>query len=186
LIPRIRGGAVEDKSRDAPDERAWQVVVMRPGSDPVENLRVGVKPDGHAQDARGESSATRSAHFRLKALTTAVSNGATGHGAGSNSYAGLAAIVHRPLILAGHENETQRDALLTAIRHDVSKRPGDLAPVQMALYKTWRESNGGRENLIEAYSRVGGVAGALAHVAEEVRTKKLNKDEAGLRTGHIR
>jgi hypothetical protein len=42
LIPRIRGGALEDKSRDAPDERAWQVVVMRPGADPVENLRVGV------------------------------------------------------------------------------------------------------------------------------------------------
>ena len=34
LIPRIRGGALEDKSREAPDERVWQVVVMRPGADP--------------------------------------------------------------------------------------------------------------------------------------------------------
>src|SRR5215831_4296328 len=42
LIPRIRGGALEDKSREAPDERAWQVVVMRPGSDPIEHLRLGV------------------------------------------------------------------------------------------------------------------------------------------------
>jgi hypothetical protein len=35
LIPRIRGGALEDKSREAPDERVWQVVVMRPGADPL-------------------------------------------------------------------------------------------------------------------------------------------------------
>jgi hypothetical protein len=90
------------------------------------------------------------------------------------------AIVHQPLILAGHRDEAQRDALLAAIRHDVSDRAGDLALVQMALYETWRESNGGRENLVEAYSRIGGVAGALAHAAEEVRTEKLSKDEAGL------
>ena len=37
----------------------------------------------------------------------------------------------------------------------------DLALVQMALFETWRESKAGRENLVEAYSRVGGVAGAL-------------------------
>jgi hypothetical protein len=42
LIPRIRGGALEETSREAPDERAWQVVVMRPGADPVENLRFGL------------------------------------------------------------------------------------------------------------------------------------------------
>jgi TIR domain len=277
LIPRIRGGALEVTSREAPDERAWQVVVMRPGSDPIENLRVGVteaaerlglagevradlrrridpstraewvyalqcdlpakttetvlivdqfeelltqtppakrqpfvdwlmditeesaaipvrvvltiradyfnlcsahetfyeriKPDGHAQDASREPSTKRSPHFRLKALTAAASDGATGHAVGSNSYSGLAAIVHRPLILAGHQDEAERDALLAAIRHDVSERPGDLALVQMALYETWRESKGGRENLIEAYSRVGGVAGALAHAAEVVRTE---------------
>jgi tetratricopeptide (TPR) repeat protein len=288
LIPRIRGGALEITSREVPDERAWQVVVMRPGGDPIGNLRVGVttaaerlglpggaraalrgridddpskraewvyalqcdlpakttetvlivdqfeelltqtpppkrqpfidwlmditsdsaaipvrvvltiradyfnlcsaheafygriKPDGHAQDARREPSARRSAHFRLKGLATAINDPATGHGSGPNVYSGLAAIVHRPLIVAGHQDEGQRDALLAAIRHDVSDRPGDLALVQMALYETWRQRSGGRENLIEAYSRVGGVAGALAHAAEEVRTKKLNKDEAGL------
>jgi hypothetical protein len=70
--------------------------------------------------------------------------------------------VCRPLILAGHNDEGQREALLTAIRRDVSDRPGDLALVQMALAETWRKSNAGRENLLEAYSRVGGVAGALA------------------------
>jgi hypothetical protein len=88
--------------------------------------------------------------------------------------------VHRPLALVGHNDEAERDALLAAIRQDVSDRPGDLALAQMALYETWRESGGGRENLVEAYSRVGGVAGALAHRAEEVRTEKLSEEEAGL------
>jgi hypothetical protein len=84
------------------------------------------------------------------------------------------------LILAGHEDEAERKALLEAIQRDISDRPGDLALVQMALYEMWRESNGGRENLTEAYSRVGGVAGALAHAAEEVRKEKLSKNEARL------
>jgi hypothetical protein len=277
LIPRIRGGALEDRSREAPDDRAWQVVVMRPGADPVENLRVGVTeaaerlglPDEAraALRARIESSkaaewvyalqcnlpvrttetvliidqfeelltqtplakrepfidwlmdisaesaaipvrvvltlradyfnlcspyqafyerikqdagSPRSPHFRLKGLTTTIQDSATPSGAGSNSYTGLAAIVHRPLILAGNTNETERNALLAAIRRDVSDRPGDLALVQMALRETWRDSKGSRENLLAAYSRVGGVAGALAHAAEEVRTKKLTDDEAKL------
>jgi hypothetical protein len=74
----------------------------------------------------------------------------------------------------------QRDALLMAIRRDVSDRPGDLALVQMALSETWRESNVGRDNLVEAYSRVGGVAGALAHMAEDVRRNKLSENEGKL------
>ena len=127
-----------------------------------------------------DAGAPRSPHFRLKGLTTATHDSATAPGAGSNSYTGLAAIVHRPLILAGHSDEAERSALLAAIRRDVSDRPGDLALVQMALYETWRESRAGRENLLAAYSRVGGVAGALAHAAEEVRTNKLTDDEARL------
>jgi tetratricopeptide (TPR) repeat protein len=291
LIPRIRGGKLEDTSRERPDGRAWQVVVMRPGSDPVEGLRMGVtaaaerlgldgaaraalrqridssrtdpsgraewafvlqcelpakttetvlivdqfeelltqtptdkrqpfidwlmeitsdaapipvravltiradyfnlcsahaafyeriKPDGHVYGTRGAPPARRSAHFRLKALTAGAGNGAAERLARSHPYTGLAAIVHRPLILAGRNDEAQRSALLAAIRHDVSDRPGDLALVQMALYETWRESKGGQENLVEAYGRIGGVAGALAHAAEEVRTVKLSEDEAGL------
>jgi hypothetical protein len=58
--------------------------------------------------------------------------------------------------------------------------PGDLALVQMPLFETWRESNAGRDNLVEAYSRVGGVAGALAHMAEDVRKDKLSEDERKL------
>jgi hypothetical protein len=84
------------------------------------------------------------------------------------------------LILAGHQDEEERDALLKAIRRDVSDRPGDLALVQMALFEAWRESNAGRENLVEAYSRVGGVAEALAHAAEDVRKSKLSESEGKL------
>jgi hypothetical protein len=95
----------------------------------------------------------------------------------STFYYSLDAIVHRPLILAGHGNELEINALVSAIKRDLSDRPGDLALLQMALYETWRESNAGQGNLVEAYVRVGGFGGALAHAAEEVRTKKLTSTE---------
>jgi hypothetical protein len=279
LIPSVRGGALLDKW--APDQRVWQVVVMRPGGDPVENLRIGItqaaerlgldgerraalrrridlgrtdewvyalqcdlpvketeillvvdqfeelltqtpvekrkpfidwlmeittaaipvrvvltlradyfnlcspydafydwiRPDSRTIARSGEAGTNQSPHFRLKGLTERGDGSGGVAPAGPNSSSGLAAIVCRPLILAGHDDEEQRDALLRAIRRDVSDRPGDLALVQMALFETWRESNAGRENLVEAYSRVGGVAGALAHAAEEVRQEKLSEDE---------
>jgi hypothetical protein len=50
----------------------------------------------------------------------------------------------------------------------------------MALFESRRESNSGRKNLVEAYSRVGGVVGALAHAAEDVRQDKLSEDERQL------
>src|SRR5262249_53557589 len=77
-----------------------------------------IKPDGHAHDVQREASAKRPPHFRLKALTTADSAGAIGRGAAFKPHSGLAAIVHGPLIHAGHEDEAERNALLAAIRHD--------------------------------------------------------------------
>src|SRR5262249_6542854 len=132
-----------------------------------------IKLEPRALEAGQELEARRSPHFRLKALMTAIDDSGAASRARATFYSGLDAIVHRPLILAGHSDEAERDALVAAIRRDVSDRPGDLALVQMALYETWRESKAGKENLNEAYSSVGGVAGALAHAAEEVRTKKL-------------
>src|SRR5262249_23729927 len=136
-----------------------------------------IRADSRALMWPGEPIGSPSPHFRLKGLTEPNEEFATAKPAGPKSYSGLTAIVHRPLILAGHDDEEERDALFRAIRRDVSDRPGDLALVQMALFESWRESNAGRENLVEAYSRVGGVAGALAHAAEEVRQTKLNEDE---------
>jgi hypothetical protein len=42
LIPAFRGGALADASRDEPEEKIWHVVVMRPGSDPVQGLKDGI------------------------------------------------------------------------------------------------------------------------------------------------
>jgi hypothetical protein len=91
-----------------------------------------------------DAGSPRSPHFRLKGLTTTIQHSANPSGVGSTSYTDLAAIVHRPLILAGNSDEAERNALLAAIQRDVSDRPGDLALVQMALRETWRESKAGR------------------------------------------
>jgi hypothetical protein len=42
LVPAFRGGAFADLGGRGPDNRAWHVVVMRPGADPLEGLRRGV------------------------------------------------------------------------------------------------------------------------------------------------
>ena len=42
LIPAFRGGALADESRDEPEDKIWHVVVMRPGSDPVQGLKDGI------------------------------------------------------------------------------------------------------------------------------------------------
>jgi hypothetical protein len=55
LIPRVRGGALQDKW--VPDQRVWQVAVMRPGSDPVENLRVGITQAAERLGLGGEQRA---------------------------------------------------------------------------------------------------------------------------------
>src|SRR3984893_3152297 len=42
LIPAFRGGALADEGRDGPDDKLWHVVVMRPGSDPIQGLKDGI------------------------------------------------------------------------------------------------------------------------------------------------
>jgi hypothetical protein len=42
FIPAFRGGALADPARSAPDDRVWNVVSMRPLSNPEEGLRTGV------------------------------------------------------------------------------------------------------------------------------------------------
>ena len=88
--------------------------------------------------------------------------------------AGIAEAVRKPLALAGHGDLAEQDALIASIRRDVSDRPGDLALVQMALYAMWQKHKADGAGLLVAYSEVGGVAGALAHEAEGVRTHRLD------------
>ena len=42
FIPAFRGGALSDPTRSEPDDRVWNVVSMRPLSNPEEGLRTGV------------------------------------------------------------------------------------------------------------------------------------------------
>src|SRR5258707_9992308 len=96
--------------------------------------------------------------------------------------AGIAEAVRKPLALAGHTDVVEQDAVITSIRRDISDRPGDLALVQMALYAMWQKHKADGASLLVAYSQVGGVAGALAHEAETVRTHRLDASERELLT----
>jgi hypothetical protein len=42
FVPAFRGGALADDSHEEPDEKIWHVVVMRPGSDPIQGLKDGL------------------------------------------------------------------------------------------------------------------------------------------------
>jgi hypothetical protein len=93
---------------------------------------------------------------------------------------GISEAVRNPLRLAGHTNESEQNAVIAAIRRDISDRPGDLALVQMALYAMWQKYKADHVDLLVAYHRVGGVLGALAHEAEHVRTAGLDDSERAL------
>jgi hypothetical protein len=82
--------------------------------------------------------------------------------------------------MAGHKDRGEQDALISQIKRDASERPGDLALIQMALFETWKKHKQDNSSLLEAYTRVGGISGALAHAAEEVRTKKLEPKQQDL------
>jgi WD40 repeat protein len=94
--------------------------------------------------------------------------------------AGIAEAVRKPLALAGHTDLVEQDVVIDAIRRDITDRAGDLALVQMALYAMWQKHKADGTGLLVAYSQVGGVAGALAHEAESVRTHRLDADEREL------
>jgi hypothetical protein len=99
---------------------------------------------------------------------------------GRISDAGIAEAVRKPLVLAGRTDLAEQDAVIASIRRDISDRPGDLALVQMALYAMWQKHKADGAGLLVAYSQVGGVAGALAHEAENVRTHRLDAGEREL------
>ncbi len=96
---------------------------------------------------------------------------------------GIAEAVCKPLHLAGHTDQAEQNALVTAIKRDITDHPGDLALVQMALYTTWQRHRAEQVDLLVAYEQVGGVAGALAHEAEGVRNHRLDAGEHALLFG---
>src|SRR5262249_22028554 len=90
---------------------------------------------------------------------------------------GLYSVITKPLDLAGTEERDRKD-LARAVLKDVGDEPGELALVQMALWRTWSEAQGRGPDLVRAYGRIGRVEGALAQAAEEV-FKSLAPDDQG-------
>ena len=257
LIPAFRGGALAPEDRAARD-RIRLAVVMRPGADPIQGLKVGIdraaRMQGLDQSARrslrrgvqpgdpGETAyalacdlppdqtdvllvvdqfeelltqasvgdaqrfvdlllalAQPSAHRSIRIVLTVradyynlirrhqdlfdvlqADNGAAQLRLKQIGDEALAQIVTRPLVMAGNSNAAERDALLAAIRRDITGRPGDMALIQMALYATWREAQRDGGGLVEAYTRVHGVLGALAFEAERTQSRLLEQGENDL------
>jgi WD40 repeat protein len=103
------------------------------------------------------------------------------------SEAALRDAVCKPLTLAGDKDVGAQEALLKAVRREISDQPSDLPLLQVALRATWREHNRpGGLGLLEAYQSVGGVLGALAREAEAVRTRLSSEDQARLESVFVR
>ncbi|TBB38567.1 TIR domain-containing protein [Rhizobium ruizarguesonis] len=256
LIPHYRGGVFADRRSREPDARIWHVVVMRPGTSPLDGLRLAVTTAaeqrglsvGDKNDLRNaldfdiepqtayalqcnlpaETTETllvvdqfeelftqtpepqrklfidwllrlvapgarpsvrvvitmRSDHFNLcsshEALSALLSREEAVLRLKSVTPGGLADIVREPLRLAGRTDQGEQEAVIRQIRQQVSDRAGDLALVQMALYEAWSRRRQHNDDLVESLVAVGGVAGALANAAEEVRTKRLDASEQQL------
>jgi hypothetical protein len=99
---------------------------------------------------------------------------------------GLADAVRKPLMLAGEADRAACDALLKAVRQDISDQPSDLPLLQVALRAAWQEHKATRRPMLEAYQSVGGVRGALANEAEKVRKALPANDQARLPSIFVR
>jgi hypothetical protein len=75
----------------------------------------------------------------------------------------LRRVVTEPLKLAGVA-QSAREALADNVLRDVGERPGDLALVQFALTATWLHRK--EYDLLQSYTGIGRVEGALARAAE--------------------
>jgi WD40 repeat protein len=102
------------------------------------------------------------------------------------SDAGLRDAIHEPLRRAGQKDEAAQDALVKAVKRDISDQPSDLPLMQVALRAAWREHRAAGIGLVEAYESVGGVLGALANEAEAARSRLTPDDQARLESIFVR
>lgn len=91
------------------------------------------------------------------------------------SHEGLRECIVRPLRLAGVEDRECAN-VADAVLRDVGEQAGELALLQMALWRAWSFSREHGVDLLRAYSAIGRVEGALAQAAEEV-FGRLSKDD---------
>jgi hypothetical protein len=98
---------------------------------------------------------------------------------------GLRDSIVEPLRLAGVGNRV-RDDLATAILKDVSEQAGELALLQMALWRTWSVRQEHSGNLLSAYGAIGRVDGALAQAAGEAFADLPDEDRVRAETLFVR
>jgi hypothetical protein len=99
---------------------------------------------------------------------------------------GLRDAIREPLRLAGDTDDAAQDALLRAVRRDISDQPSDLPLMLVALGAAWREHRAAGTRLVEAYESVGGVLGGLAKEAETARCRLDPDDQARLESVFVR
>ena len=76
----------------------------------------------------------------------------------------LRSCIERPLTLT---KLTETDVFVDRVLHDIGDQPGDLALLELALTESWRRRHD-YDDLLKAYTAIGGTAGALATVADEI------------------
>jgi hypothetical protein len=90
--------------------------------------------------------------------------------------------VTEPLRLA-NVGLADRQALAQAVIRDAGDEPGELALLQMALWRTWSHHQLHRDDLLRAYNAIGRVEGALAQAAAEVYGRLDERTEQSLAEG---
>ena len=95
----------------------------------------------------------------------------------------LRSCVIEPLRLAGIDT-SMRTMVADTVTKDTGDEPGELALLQMALWRTWGRRTEHNGNLILAYEAIGRIEGAIAQHAEEV-FKSLATERAAARRGSL-
>ena len=90
---------------------------------------------------------------------------------------GLRRCINEPLHLAG---VSPNIVFVEQVIRDVGDRPGDLALVEIALTESWRRRNDFDGDILGSYLRLGGVAGALATLADEIFQREFSGREREL------
>jgi WD40 repeat protein len=84
--------------------------------------------------------------------------------------------VTEPLRLAGIASPL-RTMLADAVTKDAGDEPGELALLQMALWRTWARRSEYSGDLLRSYQAIGRIEGAIAHHAGEVFTSLTNEEK---------
>jgi WD40 repeat protein len=93
--------------------------------------------------------------------------------------------VIKPLRLAGIP-EPPRDVLADAVVGDAGDEPGELALLQMALWRTWDHRAAHGDDLLRAYQAIGRIEGAIAQAADDAFRHLSDEEQKRLETLFIR